>query len=76
MWTCKRSNCNANTWYLCSPYESQENNSVKVIFLLLYYACEKLSNGIKFMFIWYDMPYLSNNDAKFCIFMVQKGIPL
>ena len=46
------------------------SNNTKVMLLVLYYACEELNNSLKFMFIWYDMAYLSDNGVKFVLFFV------
>ena len=42
------------------------NNSTKVKLLVLFYACKELNNGLKFMFVWYDMAYHSDNGKVLC----------
>ena len=47
------------------------SNCTNVMLLVLHYACEGLNNSLKFMFIWYDMAFCSDNGPKFvcvCVF--------
>ena len=62
--------CGLGSHVITVPGKHNFTTGKNVMLFVLYHACKELNNGLKFMFVWHDMAYLSDNGITFYVFIV------